>query len=226
MKILMLAGAGSVGKTELMNACVRLAEVHGIRAAIHKSTTRQTYEKHGFDKEKDALAKLETNRWFQKQVMQDNIDALHESLDEASARGCQILICDRTPHDYAAYQFTVFADQMTIHEIDEKRLQADYTLQRLWADEPHTVDIYMLPFPCYWSRDTQSSDGWRHDTTGKNFLWSNTVESEVNNIKRRLENKGSYHDHITVRRLNLFAEKAKPDARAAIIFSELFADGY
>jgi hypothetical protein len=225
MKILMFAGAGSVGKTQLMEACVKLAEQHGIRAVVHKSTTRQTYEKHGFNKERDALANLETNRWFQKEVMQDNIIALNMAVEDAEQRGCQILICDRTPHDYAAYQFTVFAEQMTIHEIEDKQMFADHTL-KCFFDAAHTVDIYMLPFPCYWSRDTQSSDGWRHDTTGKNFLWSCAVESTVMNIKRRLENKGAYHHHISVKHLNLFADKANPDVRAAIIFGDLFADGY
>jgi len=229
MKVVMFAGAGSVGKTALMAACVALAEQSGIRVRTHKSTTRKTYEEHGFDKEKDALKDPETNRWFQKRVMHDNIAAFWEAFRIAKEDGAQVLFCDRTPHDYAAYQATVFADTMTIADIEDNRLFADMVMKNIWEDgavDMHQVTIYMLPYPCHWSKDTQSSDGWRHDTTGKNFLWSNTVEAEVMNIQRRLQKRGLFHHHINVEHLNMFAEMSTPEVRAAIIFGELFKEGY
>jgi len=224
MKLIMFAGAGAVGKTKLLEACVKLAETRRMRVAEHKSTTRKTYERHGYTQESDALSNPETNRLFQHEVMSDNIRALEETVCTAVGRRLDVVFADRTPHDYAAYYFTVFADILDIHTIQRKRDIADTALARMHNEFDKRVEvvIYMLPFPCYWSVDTDSSDGWRRDTTGKNLLWSNSVEAEVANIKRRLELEGFEQNHITVKRLPPFFENGTPEERAIGILSEEF----
>lgn len=224
MKLIMFAGAGAVGKTKLMEACIELAETRRMRVAQHKSTTRQTYERHGYSQESDALSDPETNRLFQHEVMADNIRELSETMVTAIARHKEVVFADRTPHDYAAYYFSVFTDKLDLHMIQRKRDLADSALAHMATgfDKPVEVVIYMLPYPCYWSEDTDSSDGWRSDTTGKNFVWSSIVEAEVLNIKRRLEIEGLYQHHITVKRLSPFLENGTPEERAIGILAEEF----
>lgn len=219
MKTILFAGAGSVGKTVLMEACLTLAQERGLVARRHSSSTRSTYAKAGLTKESDALNDPGFNRNFQGQVMADNIAAMQHIVHRAAEDKADVVFADRTPHDYAAYYFSVFAAELDLLQIKKKRKLADSTLAKMRECQ---IVIYVLPYPCHWSKDTESSDGWRNDTTGKNFVWSSIVENEVNNIKHRLELEGVYHYHITVKRLPPFFENASPDVRALGILSAEF----
>lgn len=216
----MFAGAGSVGKTSLLEACKKIAQERNLRVGEHRSTTRDTYARYGFTQETDALKDPEMNRKFQHDVMNDNIYQLEGYIQLTKDRFFDVVFADRTPHDYAAYYFSVFSNVLDLAMIDKKRHQADTTLSKM-SDQAEVI-IYMLPYPCYWSQDTDSSDGWRSDTTGKNFIWSAIVESEVMNITKRLAMAGLAHHHITVKRLNPFLENGTPEERAIGILSEEF----
>ena len=224
MKIVMFAGAGAGGKTKLVEATAAMAEERGLKVRTHFSTTRQTYAKYGFDKETDALKDPDMNAKFQHQVLLDNLEAFKRAYREALDDKVDLLIADRTPHDYIAYYFTVFKDRLTLAMVQEKRDVADHALSELWSSEMigTALHLFMLPFPAVWSTDTNSSDGWRADTTGKNLLWSNTLEAELANIHRRLDQQHWMSGHIKIERLNTYFENGPPEVRAAGVLGTVF----
>jgi hypothetical protein len=226
MKLLMLAGAGSVGKTALMNACKEMAEARGLRVQLHYSSTRETYARHGLTNESDALKDPEFNASFQHVVMTDNI---RELLTTASAayrsREIDLFITDRSPYDYSGYYYTVFQSMLTLDIIHEKRLTCDQAIVSL-AAVTDDIDVIMLPYPTSWAKDTESSDGWRADKTGKNFLWSCAVEAELNDAERRLKNRvhAIAPTKVSISRLPSFMERGSVEARAVGALSMIYPD--
>ena len=218
MDLLMFAGAGSVGKTVLMEACKEMAEERGLKVATHHSSTRQSYANAGLAAESDALKDPEFNRLFQHTVMKDNIKALYSvvSANAAHARlnKKDLIIADRSPYDYSGYYFTVFQQHLDLELIENKRQQCDDALVRL-LQYVDNISIIMLPYPTVWAKDTESSDGWRADKTGKNFVWSNVVEAELNDASRRFAARADcVADHITLTRMPSFVERGSVEARA------------
>lgn len=174
----MLAGAGSVGKTVTLDAIIKLAAKKGITAAFHKSNTRKTYEEAGLTRESDALSNEKFNKVFQEKVMTNNCNELIKAVQKAKDEGVELFVCDRSPYDYVGYYFTVFQSSLTLDIINKKRIEALAVLDKLF-EISGTIDQYFFPYPAHWSEDTESSDGWRADKTGKNFVWSSIVHSEL-----------------------------------------------
>ena len=219
MDLLMFAGAGSVGKTVLMEACKEMAEERGLKVATHHSSTRQSYANAGLAAESDALKDPEFNRLFQHTVMKDNIEALYSVVGANAAHARlnkkDLIIADRSPYDYSGYYFTVFRDNLNLALIEDKRKQCDASLVRL-LQLVDKISIIMLPYPTAWAKDTESSDGWRADKTGKNFVWSNVIEAELADAKLRFSDRGSnISERITINRLPSFMERGSPVVRAA-----------
>lgn len=224
MELLMFAGAGSVGKTTLMEACQLMAEERGLKVAMHHSSTRQSYAKAGLTAESDALKDPDFNRLFQHNVMQDNIDALHSVVVAASVEDNQkdLIIADRSPYDYSGYYFTVFRDSINLALINDKRKQCDRSLVRL-LEYVDKINIIMLPYPTAWAIDTESSDGWRADKTGKNFVWSNVIEAELTDAKIRFAGRiSNVSDRIIIGRLPSFMERGSAEARAVGALTQVF----
>lgn len=215
----MLGGAGSVGKTALMNACKEMAEARGLKVATHYSSTRDTYARHGLTNESDALKDPEFNKEFQHEVMSDNIFNLQKAIDHN--RDVDLFIADRTPYDYIGYYFSVFQNDLSLNIIDEKRALCDKTMRELLYPWQH-VHVIMLPYPTTWAVDTTSSDGWRADKTGKNFIWSSVVEAELADAQRRLNNTDNVAPPLFVDRLPSFAERGSVETRAVAALMQVF----
>jgi hypothetical protein len=183
MKLVMFAGAGSVGKTSILESLEKEATAKNIKVATHRSSTRKTYANAGLTKESDALNNEAFNKVFQEQVFKDNSDDLLQAITKAKDSGIELFIADRTPYDYISYYFIVFQTSLTINTIKEKRALADgvmVSVESLLYTEPgHVIYLIELPFPAPWSEETESSDGWRADKTGKNFIWASLVANEL-----------------------------------------------
>lgn len=221
MKIIMLAGAGSVGKTVLLNAIADMAKKRGLRVGTCYSTTRRTYEKFGFTNESEALKNPEINMNFQNNVLSDNICELENAVEKFAGQNYELLITDRSPYDYAAYYFTVFQDWLGLKIIEDKRETCDQAMMRLQRLTQDRINVTLLPYPTTWALDTQSSDGWRADKTGKNFVWSAVVEAELQDAKYRLEAK-RLCSPIFIKRMVSFYERADVQTRAAYVLGEVF----
>lgn len=224
MKLLMFAGAGSVGKTVLMEMCQAMAEARGLRVKTHHSSTRKTYAKAGLTNESDALKDPVFNREFQHTVMQDNIDQLQEAVQAAYDAGdVDLFITDRAPYDYAGYYFSTFRESLDLAMIDTKRNKCDDAMIALARYIPE-IQVILLPYPTSWAQDTESSDGWRADKTGKNFVWSCVVEAELMDAKRRLNSRDQYFGGcIEIGRLPSFMERGSVEARAVGALAQMFA---
>jgi hypothetical protein len=225
MKLLMFAGAGSVGKTVLMDMCRAMAEARGLRVKTHYSSTRESYAKAGLTNESDALKDPVFNAQFQHQVMQDNIDALHAAMAQAhTSREVDLFITDRAPYDYSGYYYTVFRDNLDLNMVEKKREICDDAM--IQATRYVTrAEVIMLPYPTSWAVDTESSDGWRADKTGKNFVWSCVVEAELADAKRRLAvHRSQLGDLINFDRLPSFMERGSVEARAVGALYTLYPD--
>jgi hypothetical protein len=153
---------------------------------------------------------------FQDQVMEDFCQSLYHAVLDADSDGAELLITDRTPYDYASYYLNVFQAQLTLEHIYNKREQADVaTIQLL--NHCNSILLTPLPWPMPWSKDTVSSDGWRADKTGKNFLWSSVLTSELVEAERR-----NRHKEIEHRRLVPFTENGTIEVRAACMMASVF----
>lgn len=219
----MFAGAGSVGKTSLMDACKKMAEERGLKVATHYSSTRESYAKAGLTSESDALKDPEFNRNFQHQVMQDNIDRLTKSSHQNHFAMTDLFITDRAPYDYSGYYFAAFKDVLDLAMIEKKRELCDKTMESL-ANSSTGVHVLMLPYPTSWAVDTESSDGWRADKTGKNFVWSAVVESELADAERRLRHRNKLESPVFFERLPSFMERGPIEARAVGALVRIFPD--
>jgi hypothetical protein len=221
MKTLMFAGAGSVGKTSLMDACKKMAEERGLKVATHYSSTRESYAKAGLTSESDALKDPEFNRNFQHQVMEDNIIQLITTSNRNYFAMTDLFITDRAPYDYSGYYFAAFKDTLDLAMIEKKREICDKAMEAL-ANLSMGVHVIMLPYPTSWAVDTESSDGWRADKTGKNFVWSSVVEAELADAERRLRHRNNLQSPISFERLPSFMERGTVEARAVGALSRVF----
>lgn len=234
MKTILLAGAGSVGKTELLKAIKQMATQRGLKVAVHLSTTRSSYERAGLANEGEQMARIEQGSeqdvqdmmTHQHQVMRDNCRALDETARACAIRDYKydLLVADRTPYDYSTYFCTVFQPHITLEMIQAKRRQADVAIEKVILSSVDGVYLLYFPFPAPWSKDTGSSDGWRADKTGKNFIWSSLVNSELDEANRRFlsDSKWAASELPHFERLNAFAEHGLPEVRAAAVLGMVF----
>lgn len=178
MKVIMFAGPGCVGKTTQLNSIVEKAEAEGRKVAFHKSSTRKSYEAAGLKKEDEALEDPSFNQMFQDKVYDDNLADLLAAITQAKIDEVELFIADRSPFDYIGYYFTVFKDYLTIAKIEEKRNAVKKAMKEIYELNNDTQIVPFL-YPVHWSSDTNSSDGWRADKTGKNFIWGSIVLNEI-----------------------------------------------
>jgi hypothetical protein len=226
MKILMFSGPGNSGKTSLMQALEALAAQRALRVKIMPSTTRKSYAVAGKGSEQADIDDPNAPE-FQDQVM---LTFMNEAVAFAKAQSygeCDLLIYDRTPYDYAAYYMQRFAANLKINTINTKRNLADLCMAQLGQACSDLV-VTPLPWPMPWNKDqAESSDGWRADKTGKNFLWNCVVMNELTEAFRRpILSNYSYGINAPKRlhRLVPFAETGSIEVRAANTLANLFPD--
>jgi hypothetical protein len=221
MKLLMFAGAGSVGKTSLMNACKEMAESRDLSVTTHFSSTRQSYANAGLTSESDALKDPEFNREFQHTVMDDNIAALRTTLRESLNNRTDLFITDRSPYDYSGYYFSVFPETLDLEMIKTKREKCNDSIMSL-LELVKNINIIMLPYPTAWAVDAESSDGWRADKTGKNFIWSNVIDAELAEAKILFGSRPSTRERVEIGRLQTFLERGPCEVRAVGALLQMF----
>lgn len=226
MKVVMFAGAGAVGKTKLLEATQIVAQERHLEVAVYKSNTRATYVQAGLTGEKQALDNEEFNMQFQHEVMRANCEALVAAALAANANSVDLFITDRSPYDYASYYLSVFQSRLTLKMIEQKRTQADEWFCALLrnCEELHG---YLLPYPAPWSGEGESSDGWRADKVGKNFIWSAVAESEIADANRRLRSQKKATTPFvpfSLERLPVFFEFASPELRASSVLHRVFPE--
>lgn len=181
MKLIMFAGPGGVGKTTQLEGLVAKAQSNGKKIAFHKSSTRKTYAKAGLLNEVQALNDPVANQIFQDKVFSDNVEDLLECIKKGIDDGADVFITDRSPFDYLSYYFTVFQPFLTIDKIKQKRDACRVAMRRI--EELNDVSVILFNYPVNWSTDTESSDNWRSDTTGKNFIWGAVLRNELEMYK-------------------------------------------
>lgn len=220
MKTVMFAGAGSVGKTKLLEALEEQARAQGLRVMTFLSTTRKSYAKAGLQNEQQALADPQFNLCHQHQLMTEYCNELTEHARRGDEVFCDLLICDRTPYDYAGYFFQVFQPQLDLKLIKSKREQAHQAMAEVVSCSRKTL-VYHLPYPAPWSQDTESSDGWRADKTGKNLVWSALVNNELDEARRRGFGP-NLRGQPQFLQLSPAAEHALPQERALAVLEDLY----
>lgn len=223
-KVLMFAGPGTSGKTSLLEAIEKLGVQRGLSIRFMKSTTRKSYAEAGKDNEQAALTDP-NNPEFQNNVMFDFCNSTLEFLKEVNGK-CDLAVIDRSPYDYASYYLTVFAPTLKIDTIVAKRNIADGYMAQ-YGQQCSELVVMPLPWPMPWSKDAESSDGWRADKTGKNFLWSSVLMSELQEAFRRpLLSSFRYGVNAgrRLQRLVPFAETGGIEVRAANTLAALFPD--
>lgn len=178
MIIIMFAGAGSVGKTTQLKLLSEHLINKNYKVDTFESNTRKTYEKYCMQKESDALSKEEFNKNFQNIVMREYTFELMKQISKAKYNNIDFFITDRSPFDYLGYYLSVFQNDLTINKIEEKRQVVYKAISSI--EESNNKIIYINnKYPRHWSKDTESSDGWRADKTGKNYVWSSIVTAEI-----------------------------------------------
>lgn len=186
MKAILLAGAGAVGKTATVNALNTVCARRDLRFLATYSSTRETYARLGVTNERAALAEnsVAANKELQRQVFTDNANRLLNTADQALRTEKQVVLADRTPYDYSAYWNTIFQSSLTLAEIDDRiKLSTACLKHMLMKDDRITIDVWFFPFPQPFSKDTESSDGWRADHTGKNLAWSAHLRDQLEALK-------------------------------------------
>lgn len=228
MKSILLAGAGSVGKTMLLEALLRMAASRGLAVGTHRSTTRKSYAKAGLQSEGEQMQKIEAGDLdamieHQHIVMRDNGEELISASQRCYGQQCDLFVADRTPYDYATYFFSVFQPRLTLELIQQKRAEADSYVEGVLLRSAAT-DLVYFPFPAPWSQETVSSDGWRADKTPKNYIWSSLVAAELEEAHRRFQQTHWAGTPACPEfyRLNVFSEQGSPEVRAAALLSDLF----
>lgn len=179
MPIILLSGAGSVGKTETLHALHKIVADTGNSVTVTLSSTRDTYARLGITEERLFLTNksVEEKMAFQRIVFLDNCDRLVKAAGDKS----RYFISDRSPYDYIGYWTTVFSDYMTLAMLTERRKAADDCIAAIMGADPSQYECHtwFFPYPAHWSKDTKSSDGWRADDTGKNLSWSAAVRDHL-----------------------------------------------
>lgn len=225
-KLLMFAGPGNSGKTTLLTElALKGGAQRGLEIEIMRSTTRSTYAQAGKENEAQALSDP-SNPEFQDAVMYDFCNSALKFVNTNNGK-CDLIVMDRSPYDYMAYYLTVFAQQLTVEKIDQKRHLADTYMAKLADLGLEEIVITPLPWPMPWSKDTISSDGWRADKTGKNFLWSSVLMSELQEAFRRpglAHFRYGVNSRKRLHRLVPFAETGSIEVRAANMLATMFPD--
>lgn len=189
----------------------------------HYSTTRRTHSGAGYASEAEFLAAMKANIKLafahQDEVLEQNARSTLKCLQEAFRMDVDYFVADRSFFDYSGYYFEVFKEHLTLDVIDKKREHVHGFMRQLHAmslDSP--AHVVYLPYPAHWSKDVESSDGYRADKTGKNMTWNAHVTNELHDYARIApDNKGQglYFLH----RLTDFMEKGSARDRALGILS-------
>lgn len=188
MRVLMLAGAGGVGKTTVLNRMgslhlfqnveiktvalpnnpitERFPQVKDMHFETLPSITRDFYASKGLSTEAQSLAQTEQEQLdFQLAMFDFYLSKNEQVIEEARQRGVDVLITDRAPHDYIAW--TVYKAQtlMTLELFEDMVGRANEFAADIEAE------LIFFPYPQKWSRN-QPSDNFRQDYPGKNLLIS------------------------------------------------------
>jgi Ni2+-binding GTPase involved in maturation of urease and hydrogenase len=170
------SGAGAVGKTSVVLKALEYADAYGLKIISVPSTTRQVYAALGISTEK-AATEMSTEEQFHLQ------EAIHNSYYENTAKfirenqDVDVIMIDRSPYDHVSYQLHNMARHLTLKDVQEDLKRAHQFMLLIVQNASQTI-LMQYKFPDYWhTYETESSDGFRYDSGGKNFLWASALAS-------------------------------------------------
>jgi predicted ATPase len=182
--VVLNSGAGGVGKTSVVTKVMEFAPSFNKRVVTMPSPTRSVYARLGISTEKKA-----TEMTLQEQFdLQDAIHEAYYSHAESFILGNQdadLIMIDRSPLDHVSYLLHNLAREMTMTQVNERVSQA-YSWMFEQSLNARTLQILCYPFPQSWhvETDNDSSDGFRFDKGGKNFLWACVLDSLLDKVNK------------------------------------------
>ena len=213
MKIMMLSGAGGVGKSSVAKE-LRTLSTEEFPIETVMSPSRLTYERLGIENEIEAMElDFETQYGLQEEIFKDYCKTVELSCHWSVSRekkSPKLLVIDRSPLDHCVYLMQVLPE-LTVIQI-ETRLQQSRDLFHRITDGTvgiggNEVHLWMFPFPTRWSVD----DNWRYAPGGKNYLWSLALAELANRFcmeARRTDPKVNQWHFDKDNRFALPAERA------------------
>lgn len=164
------SGAGRTGKTSVVNAIKAMAPVFGRKVVSMPSITRSVYAELGIPDEGTALD-MSVDMQLR---LQAAINAKYYSSAEEFLKASQdadMVMIDRSPYDHISYFLHGMMMHTTVDEVKGKIEHANEWMAMMggFCSKQYIVNF---PFPEPWHTETQSSDGFRRDPSGKNLVWA------------------------------------------------------
>jgi hypothetical protein len=168
------SGAGSTGKTSVVDALKTMAPVFGKKVVSMPSITRSVYAELGINSEGAALdMNIEDQKRLQTAINTKYYSSAEQFLN--ANQDADLVVIDRSPYDHITYYMHGLMMHTTAPEISGKRLTANAWIRNI-ARGCDMVNVVFFPFPEPWHTETESSDGFRRDPSGKNLVWSMLLE--------------------------------------------------
>lgn len=172
------SGAGAVGKTSVVNKCLEFGYPYGVNVVAMPSITRTVYAKLGIDTERAATyLSPEDQHILQDAIYETYFECVTQFVDDHQDR--DLIMIDRSPLDHVSYNLHILSQSMTLEQSTFRLERAQLFLAKMCLKASKVVLMY-YPFPDYWhTYETESSDGFRYDSGGKNLLWALALEALI-----------------------------------------------
>lgn len=196
------SGAGGVGKTTAVKKVVELATDFSLTVAVMPSITRSVYARLGIVGEKEAtemtvLEQILLQTEIQKTYYDSSLQFLLENADK------DVVMIDRSPLDHISYLLHNLAFHLSLSEVLDYTGHAwDWLHSLRQYSSVVAIQYYNFPEPWHLAADPRdSSDGFRFDAGGKNYMWNCLLETFLaktyDEMAERL--RAAYADRPTAR---------------------------
>lgn len=197
------AGVGGVGKTSVVSKVLEMAPVFGRRVTSMPSITRSVYAKLGITGEKVATEMTPEAQFRLQYAIQDAYyNGVEEFIAKSTEDGVDLVLIDRSPMDHVSYLLHNMAFHMTLADVNDNLDHAWGWLAKL-AEECSVMSIlyYGYPEPWHFAKpEEESSDGFRFDAGGKNYMWNCILESLLRKTPIQVAER---HRYLPLATLNL-----------------------
>lgn len=184
------AGVGGVGKTSVVQKIVEFAPAFGRSVAVMPSITRSVYARLGITGEKTATEmtpemQFTLQREIQKTYYESSVKFVLDNIDK------DVVMIDRSPLDHISYLLHNLAFHMSLQEcLDATGHAWDWLHDLRQACSALVILYYGYPEPWHIAAgERESSDGFRFDSGGKNFMWDCILQSLLNNTVYALKDR-------------------------------------
>ena len=191
-KIVLLSGAGGVGKTSVLEALKSQFIKDGSTLKVMLSVTRAFYAKKGVANEATFLAMPEVDRYkFQVELFEFYCEELEKFLAPTATLGInyRYKICDRSPFDHLAYTIYGSQNSLSLPELLELKARVREIILRV---EPLIV---YFPYPQPWSPAFTDPDSFRSAAPCKNLIIASLIENLLDDVplqyRKRVETRST-----------------------------------